>query len=133
MMAKKTGLTFDFRDFDMNFKRIVEKTIPGHAEKGLLQAGAALIRDAIVEEPTVPKKTGHLRRNQRIEVVKESGKAISVLAGFNTNYAAKLHEAPSSWNWSEPGSGPKYLESKLSKHKDKYMKVVADYIKDQGG
>ena len=129
-MSEKTFFTLDFRDFDIHFAKIVEEQIPKETEDALFQAGSLALADAIEEKPTVPKKTGHLRRSQRVEVKKEKNE-IYVLCGFNTNYAAKLHEAPSNWNWTEPGSGPKFLESTLQKNAKKYMKFVADKIKKE--
>lgn len=71
-----------------------------------------------------------MRRNQAIGKAQIGRKGISIVFGFNTEYAARLHEAPSNWNWTEPGSGPKYLQSKLEKNMKKYMKKIADEIKE---
>jgi len=122
----------DFTDFNRGFKKIVEDEWPEHAFYGLYQAGALLIRDAIREEPTAPKKTGHLRRSQLIEVISEHDYFIGIEVGFNVPYAAKLHEAPSGSNWTEPGSGPKFIETKMAKNKDKYYAHVAAFIRSQG-
>lgn len=141
----KTGMTFDTKDFDVKFKQVTEKRIPSATEKGLFQTGALIIRDAILETPQVPKSRGvtkggrrgqgpgHLRRSQKIERPKTVGKITSVEVGFNTDYAAAVHEMPKTTQWSTPGTGPKYLESKLIKNKDKYAKNVADNIKREGG
>jgi hypothetical protein len=130
-MAEQTGLTMDFTNFDAGFKDLINNVIPGHAQKGLFQAGALIIKYAITEEPRAPHLTGHLWRSQKIEVIKESG-YIGVAVGFNTSYAAKLHEAPSNWNWTMQGSGPKYLETPMSVHRNDAMKKCADYILSQG-
>lgn len=124
----KTAFTMNFKDFDVKFEKIVKKTIPSLSAQGLFQAGALLIKDAIQEEPRAPHLSGHLWRNQLIpRPVIEHGK-IELEAGFNVPYAARLHEAPTSWNWTMSGSGPKFLEAKLIAHRDKYMKFVADFI-----
>jgi len=141
-MANGTGFTIDTRDFDIKFKTVTGKKIPSAAARGLFQTGALVIRDAIVEQPQVPKSRGvtkergkrgqgpgHLRRSQKIEKPKEERGEISVELGFNTDYAAAVHEMPETTQWSTPGTGPKYLESKLLRNKDKYMKNVADNIK----
>jgi hypothetical protein len=131
-MAEKTGMTMDFSSFNAGFRDLINTVIPGHAQKGLFQAGALIIRHAITEEPRVPHLTGHLWRSQKIEVLKEDGNFIGVAIGFNTDYAAKLHEAPSGWNWTMPGSGPKYLSSSMVGHRNDAMQKCADYIQSQG-
>lgn len=144
-MPKGTGMTFDTKDFDVKFKNVTGKKIPSAAERGLFQTGALIIRDAILEEPQVPKSRGvtkggrrgqapgHLRRSQKIEKPKTVGKVTSVEVGFDTEYAAVVHEMPATTQWSTPGTGPKFLESKLIKNKEKYAKNVADNIKRESG
>ena len=141
----KTGMTFDTKDFDVKFKNVTGKKIPSATERGLFQTGALIIRDAILETPQVPKSRGvtkggrrgqgpgHLRRSQKIERPKTIGNITSVEVGFDTDYAAYVHEAPQSWQWSTPGTGSKFLESKLIRNKEKYMKSVADNIKRESG
>ena len=144
-MADKTGMTFDTKDFDVKFKIVTDKKIPSAAERGMFQTGALVLRDAVVESPAVPKSRGvtqggrrgqgpgHLRRSQKVEKPKVERGEISVEVGFNTDYAAVVHEMPDTTQWSTPGTGPKYLESKLIKNKEKYMKNVADNIKKESG
>lgn len=126
-MADKTGFTMDFSDFDKEFERIVNSAIPSAGARGLEKAAALLLRDAILEEPTVPKKQGNLRRTQQIEAPKLKPD-ISIEVGFAADYAAKVHEMPDTNNFTEPGSGPKYLEKKLIKNREKYMEKAADQI-----
>ena len=145
-MADKSGMTFDTKDFDIKFKNVTGKKIPRAAERGMFQTGALILRDAVVEPPQVPKSRGvtkeggrrgqgpgHLRRSQKVEKPKIDHGEISIVVGFDTEYAAVVHEAPQSWQWSTPGTGPKFLESKLIKNKEKYMKNIADNIKKESG
>lgn len=140
----KTGFTVDMKDFDNKFYRIVEKTIPGLSAEGLMKGAAFLLRDAITEEPTVPKSRGvtkpkgkkytgpgHLRRSQKVERPEIKHGEISCEAGFDADYAAAVHESPSNLNWTTPGTGPQFLTSKLAKNKNKYMKITADHIKSK--
>jgi len=126
-MADKTGFSVDFSDFDKKFMRIVTIAIPSAGARGLKKSAAYLLRDAILERPTVPKKSGNLRRTQKVEKP-ELKPDISVEAGFAADYAAAVHEMPSSNDFTEPGSGPKFLEAKLIRNKEKYMKIAADEI-----
>ena len=128
-MNKKTGLYMDFSEFNKGFEKYLKKHKTESAA-ALEKVAAFVLADAVNEQPTVPKKTGTLRRSQAISKAQIGRKGISIVFGFNTEYAARLHEAPSNWNWSEPGSGPKYLQSKLEKNMKKYMKQVAEEIKE---
>jgi len=127
-MADKTGFTIDFKDFDKKFTQIVQSAIPSAGARGLKKGAAFLLRDAILETPTAPKKTGNLRRTQQVNEPKIKRGEVSVEAGFAADYAAKVHEMPDTNNFTEPGSGPKYLTTKLIRNKEKYMKKVADHI-----
>jgi hypothetical protein len=126
-MAEETGFTIDFSDFEKKFTQIVKSAIPSAGARGLQKSAAFLLRDAILETPTVPKITGNLRRTQQINKPTLIPN-IAIEAGFAAEYAAKVHEMPDTNNFTEPGSGPKYLEKKLIQHKEKYMKKVADHI-----
>lgn len=130
-MANKSGLSFNFTDFNKGFKKIVMDTIPELAEKGLFIAGSRLIKDAIMQEPRAPHLTGHLWRSQLILLIKDDRQIIGVQVGFNVPYAARLHEAPSNWDWSMKGAGPKFLESKLAVNKDTYMELAANFIRSK--
>ena len=127
-MADKTGFTIDLKDFEKKFEQIVNNAIPAAGARGLKKAAAFVLRDAILETPTVPKKQGNLRRTQQVNEPKINHGEISVEQGFAADYAGKVHEMPDTYNFTEPGSGPKYLESKLIKNKEKYMKIAADHI-----
>jgi len=141
----KTGMTLDTKDFDIKFKQVTGRKIPRAAARGFQRVGAMVIRDSIMEEPKVPKSRGvtkggkrgqgpgHLRRSQKIEQPKIRHGEISIEVGFNADYAAIVHEMPKGTQWTVPGTGAKYLEAKLIKNKEKYMKEVADDMKDSGG
>ena len=121
----KTGMTFDSKDFDIKLPRVINKEIPEAAASTFPKVAGMVIRDAILEEPKAPHKTGHMKRNQKIEYPKIEKGEISIELGFNTVYAMAVHEMPSNVNWSMTGSGPKFLEAKLLRNKEKYMAELA--------
>lgn len=144
------SLIFDTSDFDRKFKRIVEKAIPDSVERGIGKAMLQLMNDCIMENPTVPLLEGWLRGSGSAFVQnkfvgdssarykdkfackshQESlGNNMIGMVGFNTPYAAKLHEGVG-LHFTEPSAGPKYLESKLMRNKNRYMKIVANTVKD---
>jgi hypothetical protein len=147
----KIEFKIDTAEFDEKFKKLVNSTIPELQEKGMGVAMLACLGDCIMEVPTVPVKEGTLRGSGSIfvqnEFIKDSSdmpkaksgnavrnhveakkphKLIGVI-GFNTPYAARLHE--NNFNFTEPSSGPKYLESKLLRYGKSYLKEIADVIK----
>ena len=141
-MPKRTGFSIDTKDFDVKFPIVTDKKIPRAAARGFQKTGAMVIRDSILEEPKVPKSRGvtkeggkrgqgpgNLRRSQKIERPKIHHGEISIEVGFDADYAAFVHEMPATNIYTTPGSGPKYMEAKLIKNKEKYMKNTADEIK----
>jgi len=81
-----------------------------------------VIADSINEPPTVPIDTGNLRSTGTFEVFSGgSWRSVKVIVGFNTPYAAKVHEVP--MRFQEPSAGNKYLEAKLQRHKEQYVRV----------
>ena len=121
----KTGMTFDTKDFDIKLPRVINKEIPEAAASTFPRVAGMVLRDSITEEPKAPHKTGHLWREQIIEQPKIERGEISIDLGFDVDYAAAVHEMPSNVNWTMTGSGPKFLEAKLIKNKEKYMAELA--------
>ena len=121
----KTGMTFDSKDFDIKLPHVINKEIPEAAASTFFKVAGMVLRDSITEEPKAPHKTGHLWREQKIEQPKIEKGEISIELGFDAEYASAVHEMPSNVNWTMTGSGPKFLEAKLIKNKEKYMAELA--------
>jgi len=128
MAKKETGFYMDISKFLHGFD-LADKKVKESAADGMFLEGAKVINNAIEEKPYAPHKEGHLHRSQRIKKVEVKKDALTLYVGFNVPYAAKLHEALSAISWTLAGSGPKYLSSKLARHKEKHMKNVAAHIK----
>lgn len=125
-MAQKTGMTFNTKDFDIKFANVCNKQIPKAAANQMeYKVAAMVLRDAIIEEPRAPHKTGNLWRSQKIERPKLLKGEITIELGFDAEYAAAVHEMPANTGWTMGGSGSKFLESKLIKNKEKYMAAIA--------
>ena len=126
------SMKIDFSDFEKGLARLVKDVEPRETAKGLFQAGNQLIVDAIEMRPYVPFDEGHLRGSGRTDPARVTGGGAEVTVGFNKEYAARWHELSPEEdkriNWSLSGSGRKYLESKMSMFKDKYMKIVATHL-----
>lgn len=131
--------------------QFVSEAVREAAEEGMAQATMQLYNDAVMESPTVPKLTGHLRASGSALVdgnlltsglgagedpgdpitsaseEKRRG-SITGTVGFNAPQAARLHEHPE-YRFTEPGSGGKFLETKIAEHGREYMDLVAEAIR----
>ncbi len=121
----------DTRDFDIKFDDLIKNSIPGAVSKGLFIAGSELLRMAIEEAPQCPKDVGDLWGSGKVKPINNE----SVEVSFNSVYAAYQHEQePGKFNYttnkgaSHPG--PKYLETKLVRHKQDLMEIVAKAIRE---
>jgi len=125
--GKGSGFFTDFSAFGPTFKTIVSKTIPYNAKKAQFMAGNMALKDAIKEIPKVPRKIGNLQASGLV-IPDPSPFSIQCIIGFNTDYAAKMHEAPETWSFTLPGSGPKYLIKTLTANRNKYIMFIAKNI-----
>lgn len=134
MAKNKTEMTFNTKDFDIKFPRVINKEIPEAGANSAFKVAGMVIRDAILEEPRVPHKTGNLWRSQKIESPKIERGEITIELGFDAEYAAAVHEMPAPYQKpTMTGSGPKYLEAKLIKNKEKYMAEIAKRMQGPRG
>ena len=118
-----------------------EKALWKELRKGAAIAGMQWIDDAVNKQPSVPLKEGTLRGSGSVHV---KGKYIGgikgekdgtpnlgnvphpkvlLTVGFNTPYAARQHEGVS-FNFTEPGSGAKFLSSKKTMYEKQYIKIM---------
>jgi len=122
--------SMDLSKFAKDFTRITSKTIPDKAGKASFKVASMIINDAIKIPPKVPADKKDLRASQFIELLPTQ--KLGVRLGFNIEYAAKWHELDQSKekdiSWTEPGSGRKFLSSKLSMFKNKYIEFLASLI-----
>lgn len=122
------------------------------AKKGLARAGMLLLRDCVMDIPRVPLDEGTLKGSGSVFVGSDlvgtsesfagaTGKptpateyassldpnTLRATVGFNTPYAARLHEGVD-FEFQHEGHGAKYLEQKLTENHDHYMQEIADTI-----
>jgi hypothetical protein len=117
------SLTIDSSQFTREFKKLNDKFIGKYGDEAIMKAAFALRFDAEDISPTVPKKIGTLRSEVKFKPVSSRlRKGVDVV--WTQKYAARLHYAPKTWKFSEPGSGPDYVESKLRTRGQKYLAVM---------
>jgi hypothetical protein len=128
MMALRQGcIEYDSSNFLGGFKKFCNKTIPDVATKGLFQTGWMVIRYANTKKPKTPRDKSDLQSSGRVEVHPVK---LEITVGFNKEYAAKLHEMPKARkvNWTLPGSGRKYLETKLYHYNKDFNDFMGGFI-----
>jgi hypothetical protein len=127
------GMTIDMSDFEKGFKKLVDQAAPEELAKGMFTAGNALLKDAIYEQPYAPFDEGHLRASARVDTAKITRDEVETSAGFNIVYAARWHELSPAEDarisWTLPGSGRKYLESKMARNAKRYLDIVGEYLR----
>ena len=127
------GMTIDMSDFEKGFKKLVDQAAPEELAKGMFTAGNALLKDAIYEQPYAPFDEGHLRASARVDTAKVTKDEVETSAGFNIVYAARWHELSPAEDarisWTLPGSGRKYLESKMARNAKRYLDIVGEYLR----
>jgi len=126
-MKDECKFQVDYSDFVNDFDDITKSQIPKRGHNALGKLGARIIADAIEEEPRAPHLTGLLWRSKVVNVWLDK---LTLEVGFNTEYAAYVHEMPEGSSFTLPGSGPKFLESKLTKNRDKYIAKLAEEIRE---
>jgi hypothetical protein len=138
-----SAFNLDLTQFTAKLKQITQTVIPEAARKGMFQAMNELKHDSDKEPPKTPVKEGHLKGSWRVEISPGgfSGN-IEIIAGFNIEYASYVHEMfygigfgdiITPGTWTEPGSGPKFLESKLTRYFKKYLEIINRNIVLAGG
>lgn len=151
------GFELDFSEFNERFLKYALEIAPAATEKGMFEALSELKNDCDAVSPKTPHLEGNLRGDYTLilegitqsKMTNHSGgkgkdhgrtgekpaerrgaKDIIAKLVFRMPYAAKWHEAVNrKVNWSEPGVGPKYCETKLMMFRKKYFGLVADRIR----
>jgi hypothetical protein len=98
------------------------------AERALYRAGHRLRRTVI---PVTPLRDGALRRSFYVAPPRRKGGEVTIEVGFDGKsapYALWVHEMPTSTNWSEPGTGPKFLEGPFDEMSRTLAKDLANDI-----
>jgi len=97
--------------------------------------GLQVIKDSLNETPRVPLDTGTLRASGTFEVWGGMGwRHTKLQVGFNTNYAARVHQVPMNFNTTRmPGAGNYFLSAKLQRHARDYVESWAGCVSKQLG
>ncbi len=132
----ESGFYLETEEFDRNFGALVRSAGGEAAAEGLFSGAQALLDASDDESPQTPYKTGELRASRQVLQPEISEDRISVTAGFNKKYAARMHEGEPFWKYTAtqvPSPGPKFLEEKMAGNARRFMAVCADRIRRKLG
>jgi hypothetical protein len=98
------------------------KKIKGRSAAGLISAANHVLTDADKTPPKVPEDKGQLRNSRFVDPKRRKGGDPYVDLGYQTNYAAAVHEmlqSPLGYpiNWNRLGSGPRFLQASLDRNR----------------
>ena len=98
------------------------------AEKQIEKCSQDLLRKAIDK---TPMDTGALRLSGAVDVEKKGLKTTGRVSfgGGQVDYADIVHEMPNNVNWTEPGTGNKYLENPLKENAKRYLDSIKEATK----
>jgi len=100
----------------------------------LYQKGQAIMADAI---PLTPKRYGILRGSYYVAPPEPSGGSVfsaafgtgpagyTVEIGYGAYYALYVHEMSASYNYTAPGTGPKFLQRAVEQHRAGWSAWIA--------
>ncbi len=109
------------RRFSQRLEKL-RKTYPTATEQCAGAIGERVLLDAARETPTVPVDTGTLLGSGTYEVFGGAHwREAKIVAGFNTHYAARVHQVP--MNFKQPSAGNYFLSSKLQRNGAKYIQI----------
>ena len=150
--------------FSLNFSDVMaglnnlSKLTPQMCDRAVGKAGSRVLRDSIMEMPTVPLDEGTLRGSGSVCVMGQSapvvtgaqfghavgtpiqnagpkpgGDSVAVIS-FNTPYATYQHEGQRQdgshkvLEYSEPSSGAKFLEQPMLTNAKRYGQIMAESL-----
>lgn len=112
---------------DLNIK------MPAASVVGVTAAMEEFKKDCLEVVPKVPFKTGFLHDHHEILPTKIVGSLIIGTLKVPGPYAASIHEGISRWGTSykykTPGTGAKWIQSKMLKYVEKYVKIAGSVVR----
>lgn len=122
-MAYVEGLHQVLRNIDFAMRRV-----RGATEVGMVAGLKHLENQMLTVSPTVPKKTGELRESWYI-IPARNPVSPQVFAGYTAQHAPYVHEKIDAINWTEIGSGPKWLQIHFAREERAMQLIIAQHIR----
>lgn len=119
-MTTLKGLDKVMRNLNIEIEKI-----KGRSEQGLLAVGLFIKGEA---QEITPVEKGVLVNSSFVDLDKQP-KGPVVRVGYTAEYAAKVHEFPEDFNYTKPGTGPKFLEKTVDANQATILKVIKNRAK----
>ena len=106
-----------------NLSREVQ-AIEGRTREGMTEVGMFIEGEAV---EITPQRKGVLANSAFHDT--DSGVAGSgprVRIGYTAKYAPYVHEMPESFNYTKPGTGPKFLEKAIKRNLRTILEIIRD-------
>lgn len=106
----------------------LDKIVLKEFNKAILQ----LQTDEVI--PVTPLRDGGLRSSITTELATSKNKVAKIISRGNiAPYNIKVHELIEPVNWTEPGTGSKYIENPVKNYSEKYIKkAIREGLKKNG-
>lgn len=104
----------------MNLNKEIRK-IEGRTKEGLFEAGIFIQGESM---EVVPVKFGPLINSAFTNPPVERQRGPVVTVGYTQKYAPFVHEMPASFNYTKPGTGPKYLQKPISENHANILRII---------
>ena len=124
-MARYSGvLVMALNDVLRNLNKITKDT-EKKAEKQIKKCCEDLLSKAV---DITPMDTGELRKSGTTDYDTGTKTGKVSFGGGAVDYAVAVHEMPNETNWSEPGTGNKFLEKPFKANSEKYLQSIAKAV-----
>lgn len=90
-------------------------------ERSRLYSVGLLVKNRSVS--ITPVKYGNLKGSAYVVMTTDAGRP-AVEIGYTASYAPIVHEMPASYNYTKPGTGPKFLEKALKA----LLRTIVSYL-----
>lgn len=117
-MAKLKGLDEVLKNLNKEIR-----DIEGRTAEGLL-AAAVFVQGESQED--TPHRKGILVKNAFSDVDRQN---LVARVGYTSKYAPYVHEMPASFNYTKPGTGPKFLEKAVKNNISKIISIIQKRVK----
>ena len=123
-MARYSGVLDMAMNVIVNLNNLT-KQMEKKAEKQIKKCCEDLLSKAI---DITPLDTGELRKSGTTDYDTATKTGKVSFGGGAVDYAVAVHEMPNETNWSEPGTGNKFLEKPLKANSEKYLQSIAKAV-----
>ena len=114
------GLDNILKTLNKEIRKIEGDTFIGVKKAGIFVQGES--------QEIVPQRLGVLFNSAFTQAERQGSRSVARV-GYTAKYAPFVHEMPASFNYTKPGTGPKFLQKAIANNRRKIVKIIADSAK----